>query len=225
VTVPRCARYSARVRTRLAIALVVIALLLGLGTAALIAWTIVRRAERPKFTNTPSVIQQIQSLSELVTVKYVIQKVVPAETPAVSLIDQLPGRSDKLILLAHGVVKAGVDLSRVRAEDVRVSDGTIEIVLPHAVVTDGYLDENATQVLERTTGLLRPFDRKLETEARTYARAEIIRAARQAGIEREANQRAKEQLGNFLQSLGYKEVTVRSRGEGASESEMPTLKQ
>ena len=200
-------------KNRLAIALVAAAFLIGLAIAALIALKILRGSSiTPKFANTPSVVVQIQSLAELVTVKYVIEKVVFAETPKATTIDQLlPGRDDKIILLAHGIVKAGVNLSRVQSEDVETRGETIRITIPQAVLTDQYLDENATQVLDRRTGLLRTYDLKLEQQARQEAVAQIARAARQSGIEREANERARQQLTTFFKSLGYKEVEVRTK--------------
>ncbi len=200
------------VKNRLAIAVICIALVIGLGVAGLLAVYILRRGPAPRIANTPSVVVQIQALSELVTVKYVIEKVIFAESPKTTTIDQLlPGRDDKLVLLAHGVVKAGVDLSKVRPEDVEVTGQTIRINVPKAVVTDGYLDENATQVLDRRAGLLRAYDQKLEQQARQEALAQIVRAARQNGIEREANERAQLQLATFLKSLGYQEVLIQTR--------------
>ena len=197
-------------KKRLAIALVAVALVIGLMMAALLALMILRRSGGIRVANTPSVVMQIQSLSELVTVKYVIEKVIFAETTTTNLIDRLRG-TDKIILLGHGIVKAGVDMSGVKPEDVQVNGTSIRLALPPAVVTDGYLDEDATQVLDRQTGLLRPYDRKLEQQARQEARNEILRAARKNGIEREANERAREQLTRFLKSLGYTEVEIRTR--------------
>lgn len=198
-------------KNRLATALVIVALFIGLMIAALLALLVLRRAGGARFANTPSVVVQIQSLSELVTVKYVIEKVIFAETPATNLIDRLRG-SDKIILLGHGIVKAGVDLSQVKPADVEVNGTRIRVALPPSIVTDGYLDENATQVLDRQAGfILRPFNQKLEQQARQEARNEIVRSARQSGIEREANQRAVEQLTRFLQSLGYTEVDIHTR--------------
>ena len=199
-------------KNKLAVAFVVVALLIGLMCAGLLAMLVVRRGPAPRIATTPSVVIQIQSLSELVTVKYVIEKVVFAETPKTTTIDQfLPGRDDKLVLLAHGIVKAGVDLSKLRPEDVEVNGPSIRISVPKAVVTDQYLDENATQVLDRRTGLLRAYDQKLEQQARQEAVAQIVRAARQSGIEREANERVQQQLSVLLKSLGYKEVQVQTR--------------
>jgi len=202
------------VKNRLTLVFVAIAFLIGLVVALVIALMIVRRDAAPKFAATPSVIVQIQSLSELVTVKYVIEKVVFAEAAKTTTLDQLlPGRDDKLTLLAHGVVKAGVDLSRVKPEDVETSATTIRITVPSAALTDQYLDEKATQVLDRRTGLLRAYDQKLEQQARQEALNEIVRAARVNGILREADERAQQQLKTFLKSLGYHEVEVRTQGK------------
>jgi hypothetical protein len=155
---------------------------------------------------------QIQSLSELVTVKYVIEKVVFAESPKTTTLENLlPGQDDKIILLAHGVVKAGVDLSRVHDGDVELQGQRLRITIPKATVTDQYLDENATQVLDRRTGVLRAYDSKLEQQARQEAVTQIVRAARLNGIEREANERAQQQLRTFLKSVGYQEVEFRTR--------------
>src|SRR5437868_930870 len=83
------------------------------------------------------------------------------------------------------------------------------LTLPQATLTDAYLDEKHTQVLDRQTGLLRTFDKNLEKTARQYALAEIQRGAWQGGIEREANERARDQLSVLLKTLGYKEVEIR----------------
>ena len=189
-------------------AVFVIGLLIALGLAVLI----VRRTAGPKFANTATVVLQIQALSELVTVKYVLEKVVMAESPKTTTLQNLlPGQDDKIILLAHGIVKAGVDLGQLKPEDVQISGEKIRIQLPRAFVTDGYLDENATQVLDRKTGLLRSLDKKLEQQARQEAQTQIRRAARESGIEREANERAQEQLAKFLKTFGFQEVEISTR--------------
>jgi hypothetical protein len=213
--------YIARVRKRLAIALVVIAFVIGLAIAAGLAWLVLKRsAAAPKIGNTATIIQQIQSLSELVTVKYVIEKVVILTNASTTTLGQLPNvvnlpgfEEDRLTLLAHGVAKAGVNLSKVGVADVYASDGKIVLKLPRAHVTDVYLDEAQTQVLDRRAGLFRSFDKTLERQARQYAWSEVNRAARLGGIEREADERARMQLTMLLKSLGYQEVEIQSRTE------------
>jgi len=193
----------------LAIGLIAGALVIGLMIAFCLALLVLRGSGKPTFANTATVVLQIQSLSELVTVKYVLEKVIVAESPKTTTLENLlPGQDDRLVLLAHGIVKAGVDLSKLKPEDIEVIGEKIRVRLPPAFVTDGYLDENATQVLDRQTGLLRKSDRKLEQQARQEAQTQIARAARQNNIEREANERAAQQLTLFLKTFGYKEVEI-----------------
>ena len=208
----------APMRTRAAVALVVAAFVFGVAIAACVGLFFLHRPQSPSVANTATVIQQIQSLSELVTVKYVMQKVVIFTNASTTTLGQLPSvmklpgfDEDRIMLLAHAVVKAGVDLSQLKREDIQSSAGMISIRLPRPVVMDGYLDETKTQVLDRKAGLFRSFDKTLEQQARQYARSEMIRAARQDGIEREADERAREQLQRLMQSLGFTNIEFKAR--------------
>lgn len=213
-----CAAITLRaMRTKVAVALILAAFLVGVVIAFSVTRALVRN-NAPQVAGTATVIQQIQSLSELVTVKYVMQKIVIFTNASTTTLGQLPNvikipgfDEDRVMLMAYGVVKGGVDLSKLKPEDVQISDHTIAIRLPRPIVTDAYLDDAQTQVLDRKTGLFRSFDKTLEAQARQYARLEVTRAARQNGIEKEAEQRAREQLGNLLRTLGFTNVTVTGR--------------
>ena len=152
--------------------------------------------------NTATLLKEVQSLSELVTVKYVIEKVVVLE-------DVKWYGENRVLLLAHGVVKGGVDLGRLKPEDVTVQDKKISIKLPPAQVLDTYLDEKQTQIIERSTGLLRAFDKDLEQTARQNATDDIARAARVSGLKEEATERARDQLKTLFLQLGFEEVEFR----------------
>ncbi len=152
---------------------------------------------RPPFTSA-TVLRQVQTLSQLVTVKYVMEKVVMYED-----VKWYPGGENRVLMIAHGIVKAGVDLQRLESGDVRLSGSTVRVRLPRAQITDCYLDENQTQVVERTTGLLRAFDKNLEQTTRKIAVDDIQRAARYAGILKDADERARAQIKEFFQLAGY----------------------
>jgi hypothetical protein len=160
----------------------------------------------PHEENTTTVVQQIQTLSDLVTVKYVMQKVVIETAPPDSTFGQLFQGENRLLLLAQGNVKAGIDLKRISASDVRVSGKKIYLHLPPAEITDAYLDEQQTKVIDWQRGFLRSFDQNLETAARQAAVDDIRRAARQAGILRDADERARLELAVFLNQAGYDQV-------------------
>lgn len=159
-----------------------------------------------KVYNTAAVLRQVQTLSQLVTVKYVLEKVVVLEDAK-----WYPGGESRVLLLAHGVVKAGVDLNQLGVEDVRVSGKKITLRLPQPQLLDCYLDDQQTRVIERSTGLLRLFDKDLEQIARQRAVDDIRRGARSAGILKDADERARAQLTSLFHQMGFDEVEVLSR--------------
>jgi hypothetical protein len=187
-------------RFRLAVTLALVAVALGVGLwLGALFWRAATPSDGPRFYDTPTVLRQVQSLAQLVTVKYVLEKVVVAE-------DVKWFGENRVLLVAHGVVKAGVDLQRMKPEDVRVSGRVVSVRLPPAEITDAYLDDKQTRVIERTTGLLRVFDKDLEQKARQHAAEEIRRAAREAGILQEATERARAQVERLLHDLGFERV-------------------
>src|SRR5271169_1265148 len=93
--------------------------------------------------NTATVVEQVQTLSDLVTVKYVLEKVV--------ILDDVKWYGEnRVLLLAHGIVKAGIDLKRVTPDDVIITGKTIRLRLPSPQIMDAYLDDKNSQVIDRT---------------------------------------------------------------------------
>ena len=152
-----------------------------------------------RLENTATVVEQVQTLSDLVTVKYVLEKVVILE-------DAKWYGENRVLLLAHGIVKAGIDLKRISADDVTISGKSISIKLPPPQITDAYLDDKQSQVIDHDTGLLRVFDKDLEQTARENAVDDIRRAARNAGILNDADQRARLELELFFREAGFEQV-------------------
>jgi len=169
----------------------------------------------PRMENTTTVVQQVQTLSDLVTVKYVMQKVVIETAPPDSTLGQLLQGENRLLLLAQGNVKAGIDLKRLRPQDVQIAGRKIIIRLPPAEITDAYLDEQQTKVIDWQRGFLRSFDKDLETSARQSAVDDIRRSARSAGILRDADERARLELAVFLNRAGYDQVEFTGHTEAA----------
>jgi hypothetical protein len=152
--------------------------------------------------NTATVVEQVQTLSDLVTVKYVLEKVVILD-------DAKWYGENRVLLLAHGIVKAGMDIKRITPDDVTISGKKINLRLPSPQITDAYLDDKQSRVIDRTTGLLRVFDKDLEQTARANAVDDIRRAARVDGILDEADQRARLELKLFLRQAGFEQVEFR----------------
>jgi hypothetical protein len=196
------------IKTRLVNAFLTAAIIAGL---VVIFWFILPQLSRlapSRATGpTPVILQQVQTLSQLVTVKYVMEKVVTHDDG--SIWNNLPLGQNNVILIAHGIVKAGIDLGELHEGDITISSNKIFVRLPPARITDTYLDDKLTQVVDYNKGLLRSFDKNLEQDARRQAVMDINRAAREAGILKDADERARQELTSLFHQMGYEEVEFR----------------
>jgi hypothetical protein len=162
-----------------------------------------------RFANTTAVVQQVQTLSDLVTVKYVMQKVEIVDSPPESTLGKFIQGDNRVLLLAQGIVKAGIDLKKISADDVTISEKKLTLRLPTPQITDAYLDDTQTKVIERTTGFLRALDKDLEQTVRQQAVDDIRRGAQASGILNDANDRARQELRTFFQLAGFEQVEFR----------------
>jgi hypothetical protein len=152
-----------------------------------------------------TIIRQIRNLSRLETASYTIEKVITAESGQDAL-GFLFG--DRLLLVAHGQVIAGVDLEKMREEDITVSaDGQVTIRLPAVEVFVVALDNQKSYVYDRETGLF-GLNPTLETAARQAAEQEILNAALSDGILDLANTNASNYIEHLVEALGFEDVVV-----------------
>lgn len=156
-------------------------------------------------TSQPSVVNKIQRLQRLETVTYSLDKIVEGERESPILPNFLAG--DKLLLVVHGEVIAGVDLGQLKADDIHVNGQTVQAHLPPAQIFVTALDNTKTRVYSRTTGLLVPEDPNLESEVRAKAQEQIQQAALSDGILATATKNAKTTVTSMLLGLGFQHVT------------------
>jgi hypothetical protein len=186
-------------KSRLLVALIVV---VALVSGVYFGWRLPRLpnlAGTTRTYNTATVIQQVQTLSELVTVKYVMEKIIIFE-------DVKWYGENRVMIVAHGIAKAGVDFGDLTPKDLTIEGTKVRIKLPRERLMDVYLDDKATEVIERTTGVLRQFDKDLEQNARRRAVDEMRVAARKNGILKDAKERAESQLTRFFKEIGFTEV-------------------
>jgi hypothetical protein len=155
-----------------------------------------------------SIIHSVRSLARLETIQYSVEKVITAESGQ-GTFGFLFG--DRLLLVAHGVVIAGIDLGQLRPEDMRMDQGVLYVTLPAAQVFVATLDNDKSYVYDRDTGALTHGNMNLETEARRAAEAEIEKTALEDGILEKARQNGESYLSTLLRRLGYPEVIFESR--------------
>jgi hypothetical protein len=151
-----------------------------------------------------TIINEVQSLARLETIRYSVEKVVTAEVNQ-GVLGPLFG--DRLLFVAHGYVIAGIDMSKIRREDLWLEGGTLNVRLPAAEILVATLDNDKSYVYDRKTGLFTRGDPSLETQVRQVAEQEILKSATQDGILDQAITNAQTYLRWFFETLGYKQTT------------------
>lgn len=151
-----------------------------------------------------TVIKEIRSLNRLETAQFTIEKVIDAGTMSNRFEELLFG--DRILLIAHGSVIAGVDLSKLNPSDVSINNGVLTISLPAPEILVTRLDPEMTRVYDRRTGVLSKGDKDLESQARSEAERIIREAACTGGILSEASQNAQRQLTVIFRGLNFSSV-------------------
>jgi hypothetical protein len=169
-----------------------------------------------------TIIREVRALARLETIQYTVEKVITAESGQ-GIFRTLFG--DKLLLVAHGVVVAGIDMQKLQPEDLRVENGVLYVTLPDPEIFIATLDNQKSYVYDRQTGLLTHGDVNLETTARAAAEKEIEKAAVEDGILEQARTNGENYLYSLFTSLGYKEVIFEDRAGNQLEAptELPTI--
>jgi hypothetical protein len=150
-----------------------------------------------------TIIKEVQALARLETSRYSVEKVITAETNQGALAALF---GDRLLLVAHGYVIAGVDMQKITAEDLWLDGDVLNVRLPAAEVLVASLDNDKSYVYDRQTGLFTQGDPSLETQARQVAEQEILKAAIEDDILENASANAQTYLRWFFETLGYKQM-------------------
>jgi len=152
-----------------------------------------------------SIIHEVRTLARLETIQYAVEKVITAETGQ-EFFGLLFG--DRLLLVAHGTVIAGVDLDKIGVDDLEVDEeGRVVLELPPAEIFVTVLHNEKSYIYDRDVGLLRRGDVQLESAARLAAEREIEQTALEDGIINQAQINAEAYLYRLLRSLGFPDVT------------------
>jgi len=157
-----------------------------------------------------TIINQVRPLARLETIQYTVEKVITAEVGQ-NLLSPLFG--DKLLFVGHGYVTAGIDLSKLRSQDLAFEDGILTFHMPTAEIFVATLDNDKSYVYNRETGLLTHGDVNLETAARQAAEDQIRQAALDDGILIQARANAETFLKSLLSELGFSQVSFVEPGE------------
>jgi uncharacterized protein DUF4230 len=199
--------------TTLVLALVIVLVSVGLGVG-ISRFDFVRAVpilgplleEKPARTTTgPVVVEGVRGLDQLATVRWTESVPVTRQSGG-DVLDRLFS-GEEVLVIATGEVEAGVDLSEIGKDDVRVEGETVTMRLPEPEILSASLDEEKTRVYDRDFSPLnvRPDDELVE-EARLRAIEKVEETARENGILETAEANAENSIRAFVTTLGFEEV-------------------
>jgi Protein of unknown function (DUF4230) len=138
------------------------------------------------------VVKQVQDASELTTAIFTMEAVVPTQQD--NNVAGLVIGSTKLLYIAYGQVRAGVDLSQLKPTDVVTTPTGISVRLPAARLLDSKIDVSRSNVYDYNRGFLGlgpDTAPTLQTLAQQKALEKIVDAACREGILQKATDRAR----------------------------------
>ena len=199
-------------RTIVTILGVVALLFAAVATTGFLVWRLATRTvekelltPKEEVVDLGSLVTQVRSLNRLETAAMRVSHISTTKQSYKLVPNALAG--DELTFLAVGDVIAGIDMARLQPHDVwREPDGTVVLRLPPPEVLVTRVDNQASRVVNRKTGVLRRADVELETRARQHAEENIRKVAVQRGIVPLAGRNAEEKLAALVRSLGATKV-------------------
>ncbi|MEM8637691.1 MAG: DUF4230 domain-containing protein [Cyanobacteria bacterium P01_G01_bin.54] len=209
-----------------ALGLLVFVLIVQGGEGSLInaagRWLSVREAE-PEVESPTLIVQSIREASELTTAVYSLETIVPTSQDRVWG-DVVLGQT-KLLYIAYGEVRAGIDLSQLQPADVDIREDELVVQLPPPQILDRAIDVSRSDVYDYDRGFLNlgpDVAPELQTLAAREALAKLDVAACEQDILAQANAKAQLAITELLTLSGYENVRVEAAepadcGEGETE--------
>ncbi len=164
---------------------------------------VVGRGEYTEFA--PVTLQTIRLVAELTTVEMVEYTTVVKGDDR-GWLNWAAG--DRIEMFAVARIGAGVDLDAIGEGDLLVDEGKVVLRLPPAKLTYVSVDNEATHVYNRDTGVFTKGNPDLERSARLAAEELLTAQAIEQGILQTAEERAVNVLRDLIVSLGYTDVDV-----------------
>lgn len=152
-----------------------------------------------------SVVEQVRNVAQLTTVE-VIESTMIEKGNDYGWLNW--ARGDRIFMFVVAKIGAGIDFERFYESsfDVDTETGTVTVELPAAEITYISLDNEQTQVISRSTGVLTQGNPQLESDARQVAEEVLQQSAIEAGILDRAEQNARSVIEGLLLELGYSRV-------------------
>jgi hypothetical protein len=170
------------------------------------------KSEPVLIDETPIIIREINTLSQLITVTFTDEVVMdtakisngmPSLLP-LSIGTVLTPSVDKLVIIGRGKVIAGTDLKKIKEGDIEVTGDSIHVTLPTAEILQTIVNPSGFETfIEEGT-----WSDAAVTSLKIKIRNKITKQALDQQIFKQANDRSLNIIKVFLQNTGFKKIGI-----------------
>jgi hypothetical protein len=157
--------------------------------------------------NTPILIKEIRELTQLITITSYDEVVVDSVKTSTDILKAITGLSlnpDRIVIIARGSVQAGTNLRYLSEADIVVEGDSVTLKLPQAEILEVIVNPSGFSTFSET-GVWSPDAVNL---VKAKAKRVMEYRAVQKNILQMAESRSRMLMENFLQSAGFKKVTI-----------------
>jgi len=173
------------------------------------------RSKPINIEETPVIIQQINSLAQLITVTFTDEVVMDTAKIGNGLPSLLPAAIgtvltpaiDKLVIIGRGKVIVGTNLKGLQQKDIYTGGDSIHVILPHAKILQTILNPSDFETfIEDGT-----WNEQAVTALKIKIRNEINQHVLQQNILQQADARSEDIIETFVKNTGFKKVGISFR--------------
>lgn len=168
------------------------------------------------------VVSKIKSAAKLATTETIVDKVVFGSQER-RFLGFVRLNEARFVAASQAIVKAGIDLEKLRADDIKIEDKRIEINLPSVEVLNFSYPFTLFEIDNAITD--NAFLNKIDIEDHEYfyqqAELDIRRNLQHLGIRQTTEQKTRLMMTGLLKNLGYEEIYLTFR-QGKLIPEVPT---
>ncbi|GAB4542251.1 MAG: hypothetical protein Tsb0014_34830 [Pleurocapsa sp.] len=167
---------------------------------------------KPQAENVSVIIKQVQGIEELTTTIYTMETIVP--TSADRKWGDFSVATTRLLYIGRGEVRAGIDLSKLTEQDIKIKNNIIQINLPSPQILDSKIDVSSSRVYDYDRGFLNlgpDVAPQLQILAQRKSLEQILDNACRDGILDTANQKAQESIVQLLVNTSEKSIKINTQ--------------
>lgn len=150
-------------------------------------------------------VMALQQMNDLATVEYVVTKMIRANdnTTWYKLGDR------KILISSKATITAGIDLSKLTPEQVKIDGKSIDLSLPHSkLISINIKPEDLRTEYQEVDLLRQPFTSEEKNALAIQAENQIRASVDSLGVLQTAETNASLFVNNFLLRLGYEQVRI-----------------